>query len=354
MLIRDTAHSAAGTDALRAQFIDTRGYLAACTVGLPMQATRDAVIAEITGVPNPADYERAVDSTRRLFAQLVQVAPERIAIASQTSVQVGLIAASVPDGAEILVPENEFSSLVLPFVHAGRGIHVRAVPLGALAAAITPDTHLVAFSSVQSATGEVADIDAIVSAAARDEVLTVCDATQAVGWMPVDAARFDALLCHAYKWLCAPRGVAFMALSEDFARALRPVHAGWYAGDDPWASCYGGGADLATCARRFDVSPAWQAFVGAEPALRAFASADMSEVYEWTTRLAAEFRSRLGVAQPLRPSAIVTWPDADGCALALLTAAGMTASGRNGSARVAFHIFNDLDDVERAAAALGR
>ena len=50
----------------------------------------------------------------------------------------------------------------------------------------------------------------------------------------------------------------------------------------------------------------------------------------------------------------MTWADATGCDLALLTAAGIVASGRNGRARVAFHVFNDADDVECAAAALGR
>jgi len=207
---------------------------------------------------------------------------------------------------------------------------------------------------VQSATGEVADAGAICRAAERHGARTVCDATQAVGWMPVDARRYDALLCHAYKWLCAPRGVAFLALSDGYARTLRPVQAGWYAGADPWTSCYGGDADLAPCARRFDVSPSWQAFVGAEPALRAFADADMPAVRAYTTALAGAFADRLGLAAPGAPSAIVTWPDAAGRALAALTAAGIVASGRGGRARVAFHVFNDHDDVDRAARALGR
>ena len=108
--------------------------------------------------------------------------------------QVSLLAAGVDPGAEVLVPEDEFSSLVLPFVHAGRGIRVRTAPLAQLAEAISPETALVAFSLVQSASGEVADIDAIVGAAARVGARTVCDATQAVGWMPVDATRVDALV----------------------------------------------------------------------------------------------------------------------------------------------------------------
>ncbi|MDF2555635.1 MAG: selenocysteine lyase, partial [Microbacterium sp.] len=52
--------------------------------------------------------------------------------------------------------------------------------------------------------------------------------------------------------------------------------------------------------------------------------------------------------------AIVSWPDADGSALAHLRAAGISASGRAGRARVAFHVFNDEADVTRAARALGR
>ncbi|GAA3023716.1 aminotransferase class V-fold PLP-dependent enzyme [Microbacterium dextranolyticum] len=339
---------------LRRQFDAPRGYLAACTAGLPLAATRDAIVSAFSAAPDVASFSVAVEDSRAHFARLVGVGADRVAIGAQTSVQVSALAAALPDGAEVLVPDDEFSSLVLPFVHAGRGIRVRSAPLSRLAEAIRPGTTLVAFSLVQSATGEVADLDAVCDAAERVGARTVCDATQAVGWMPVDAARVDALLCHAYKWLCCPRGVAFMAVGRDYARTLRPVQAGWYAGGDPWQSCYGGGADLAACARRFDVSPAWQAFVGAEPALRAFAEADLNALYEHATGLAAAFRARLGIAEPECPSAIVTWPDATGCDLARLTAAGVVASGRNGCARVAFHVFNDSGDVDLAADALGR
>ncbi|RLK49402.1 aminotransferase class V-fold PLP-dependent enzyme [Microbacterium telephonicum] len=339
---------------LGAEFSNARGYLAACTAGLVMAGTRRALTAELDRRPDVAEYCRAVESSREAFARLVAVSPERIAIGSQTSVQLSMLAASLPDGAVVLVPDGEFSSVALPFVHAGRGIRVRTAPLHAFAQAVADDVALVAFSLVQSATGEVADADAIVAAASRVGARTVCDATQAVGWLPVDAARFDALVCHAYKWLCCPRGVSFLALRADYARMLRPVHAGWYAGEDPWASCYGTAVDLAGCARRFDVSPAWQAFVGAEPALRAFADADTLGIHTRTTSLARSFRERLGLAIPERAGAIVTWDDPDGTDLAALTATGVIASGRGGRARVAFHVFNDAADVDLAAAALGR
>ncbi|TQM27979.1 aminotransferase class V-fold PLP-dependent enzyme [Microbacterium kyungheense] len=344
--------------AAQREFPGGRDYLAACTTGLPSRSTRAAVIADLdaaaAGRVDLTAYCAAVERSRALFGSLVGVGAERVAIGSQTSVAAGLVAASLPDGAEVLVPEGEFSSMVLPFQHAGRGIRVRTAPLDDLAAHVRADTALVAFSIVQSATGEVADAAAIVAAAARADAMTMCDATQAIGWLPVAASDFDAVVCHAYKWLCAPRGVAFLALSERLASRMTPIHAGWYAGDDPWSSCYGGDVELAADARRFDVSPAWQAFVGAAPALELFAALDPADLHAHATGLATAFRTGMGLPVPARASAIVTWDDPEGCDLARLTAAGITASGRAGRARVAFHVFNDGDDVDLALAALGR
>jgi selenocysteine lyase/cysteine desulfurase len=338
-------------------FVGGAGYLSACTTGLPPQASRDAIITDVlaaaSGRPDPMAYSAAAERSRAHFARLVSTDADRVAIGSQTSVLAALVATALPDGAEVLCAEGDFSSIMLPFVHAGRGISLRTAPLAELADAISTDTALVAFSAVQSATGEVADVDAILRAAGDVDALTLCDATQAVGWMPVDSSRFDAVVCHAYKWLCAPRGVAFLTVSHRLQRRARPVFAGWYAGDDPWSSCYGHQVELAASARQFDVSPAWQAFVGAEPALALFADADQHELHRYTTGLAASFRERCGIPQPERPSAIVTWQDPTGCDLARLTAAGITASGRAGRARVAFHVFNDASDVALAAAVLG-
>jgi len=344
--------------AARAEFAGGRSYLAACTVGLPSYATRAAVIADLdaaaSGRASAVEYTAVVERTRGHFARLVGVDSSRIAIGSQASVFAGLIAAAVPDGAEVLCVEGDFASMVLPFAHAGRGIRLRTAPLEGLAGAITADTWLVAFSLVQSATGAVADAAAIRAAAARHGARTLCDATQAIGWLPVDAAEYDAVICHAYKWLCAPRGVAFLAISGEFAQQVPAIFAGWYSGADPWTSCYGHLVELAPDATRFDVSPAWQAFVGAEPALELFASLDPAALYAHATGLAEGFSARMGLDPTARPSAIVTWDDPDGGDLARLTAAGIAASGRAGRARVAFHVFNDEEDVAAALAALGR
>ena len=48
----------------------------------------------------------------------------------------------------------------------------------------------------------------------------------------------------------------------------------------------------------------------------------------------------------------MTWHDPDGTDLMRLQAAGLTASGRAGRARVAFHVFNDAESVDLAVRAL--
>jgi selenocysteine lyase/cysteine desulfurase len=332
----------------RAQFTGGRRYLGACSVGLAASSTLEAMRVDqadwANGTCSPAKYDAVVERTRASFARLMGVPEGRVAIGSQTSAMVSVLAAAVPAGSEVLCVEGDFSSMVFPFVVAERrGVVVRHVALEALAASITPATHLVAFSLVQSASGRVADIDAILESAAANGAYTVCDTTQVAGAMPVDASLFDATVCHAYKWLCAPRGAAFMTLAEGYQQTLAPIQANWYAGEEIWGSCYGPTMTLAPDARSFDVSPAWPVWVGAEPAIELFASLDLDEVHAHNVALGDALCDGLGIAR--RGQAIVTWPDADGRHLEALSAAGIVASGRAGRARGAVHLWNDERDV---------
>ncbi|MFD4420351.1 aminotransferase class V-fold PLP-dependent enzyme [Agromyces sp. NPDC058484] len=342
-------------ESMRQRFDAGSGYLAACTLGLPADVTRDAVRRDLdrwaVGGASAPQYSAMLERARGHAAALLGVEPSRVATGSQVSVFTGLAAASAPRGAEIVCVDGDFSSVVAPFLARG-DLRVRHVPLDALADAVTGDTWMVSYSLVQSATGEVADV-ASVTAAARDAGARVLvDTTQATGWMPTTDLEADLIVCHAYKWLSAPRGAAFAAFSDRALAELTPYAAGWYSGADPWASCYGPALFLADDASRFDVSPAWHAWAGAEAALGFAAALDMHDVRRHDLGLANAFRERLGAAAS--DSAIVTWADGDGADLAALTAAGITASGRAGRARVAFHVWNDDEDVDRAARALGR
>ena len=330
-----------------------RGFLNTSTVGLPPHFAVEALQAHLTawedGQLDPKAVDVDVERSRAAFARLVGAASEDVAVAGAVSSFVGLVAASVPSGAQILVADGDFTSVLFPFFEQERrGVEVRSVPLEQLVDAIDGRTDLVAVSAVQSADGRVIDLDALAAAARHHGAEVLLDATQAAGWMAIDAPRFTYVVAGGYKWLLCPRGTAFMTVGAETAERLLAHHAGWYAGDSPWDSIYGAPLRLAPGARRLDVSPAWACWVGAAPALEMLVERGPSAVGEHNRALADRLRAGLGLAPSDSAIVSVTAPGASD----RLAAAGLRASVRVGSARVAFHLYNDDDDVDLALDAL--
>jgi len=329
-------------------------YANTASIGLPPRRAVDALHEAIrtwwAGRAEAAGYDEVVNRARQLFASLVGTTPERVAIGNQVSTFTALVATALPDGARVLAAEEDFTSVLFPFLaHADRGVHVQTVPLAGLVDAIGPGVDLVAVSAVQSADGRLVPggLEALSSAAARHGSLTYVDATQAVGWLPFDADRFDFVSCAAYKWLLSPRGTAFGVVRPERLGMLRPLYAGWYAGDDPWTSIYGPPFRLAKDARRLDISPAWLSWAGTVPALELLAEVGIAAIHRHDLALANALRGRLRL--PPGDSAIVT---AQG-GLERLRAAGIKASVRAGAVRLSFHLHNTEADVDAVARALG-
>lgn len=327
-------------------------YLDTPTYGLPSDAVianmSDALARWQTGRATMAEYDDAVTSSRELLASILGVRPDRVAVANQASVLVGVVAAALPDGSTVLVPEGDFTSLLFPFlVQQHRGVTVRECPRDAIVESIDASVDLVVFSLVQSSDGAILDADRITDAARSAEARILVDATQAAGWLPFDANRFDITVISAYKWLLCPRGTAFMVFGPNQDLDLPAVYAGWYAGEDPWKSVYGSPLRLAESARRFDVSPAWFSWIGSVPSLELIAGRGVDSIYRHNRSLVTEVRKRLGL--PASPSSIVTVPLTDTAALA---AQGIACSKRAGAVRVGFHFYNTTGDVDRLVAAV--
>jgi selenocysteine lyase/cysteine desulfurase len=342
-------------DAAQKEFEPTCVYVNTASIGLAPRRVVDALHESIevwrTGRAEAAGYDELVDRARRRFAGMVGVTPDRVAIGNQVSTFSGLVAAALPDGAHVLAAEEDFTSVLFPFLaHAERGVRVQAVPLEHLVESIRPGVTLVAVSAVQSADGRIVPggLDGLAAAAAASGCLTYVDATQAVGWLPLDAGRFDFVSCAAYKWLCSPRGTAFGVVRPERLAMLPPLNAGWYAGDDVWTSIYGPPLRLAKDARRLDISPAWLAWAGTGPALDLLDDVGIAAIHRHDLGLANSLRARLGL--PPSDSAIVTVPARD--TMARLSAAGIKASTRAGAVRLSFHLHNTDSDVDAVARAL--
>ncbi|MFH8406333.1 aminotransferase class V-fold PLP-dependent enzyme [Streptomyces sp. NPDC018019] len=296
------------------------------------------------------DYFGPSSAARAAFARLVHVAPERVAIGGAVAVHVALIAGSLPEGAEVLVPEGEFSSLVNPFA-VRSGLKLRTAPLAELADAVRPGTALVAFAAVQARDGRIADADAVRAAARAHGARTLVDATQAAGWLPLRAGDFDYLVCGAYKWLLCPRGTSFLVCGTGTADdGLRALHAGWVAAADPMEANYGPVRRLASDARRYDEPHAHYSYVGAAHSLALLNEIGIEAVHAHDTALADRYRAGLAARGhtpvPAPGSAIVSVPGL-GDAADRLEAAGVRVAARAGNLRAAFHLYNSSDDVDR-------
>jgi selenocysteine lyase/cysteine desulfurase len=338
----------------QAEFAPDVVYLNTASLGLPPRSGLAALQTVLrqwsSGTASPPDYDAPLEMSRVAYAGLVGVDPSQVAVGGQLSAFAGLVASNLPDGSEVLIADGEFTSLVFPFLaQAGRGVLVRQVPLERLAEAVSAQTSLVAVSAVQSADGRLADLDGLVAVCAANGCRILLDTTQAVGWLPVDASRFAYTAGGGYKWLLAPRGTCFFTINPELAGELVPHLAGWYAGGDRWDSLYGGPLRLADDARRFDVSPAWHSWVAQAPALELLTSIGPEVLYAHTLGLANRFRAAVG--RPAGDSAIVSL-EADPGAGERMARAGIVGSVRAGRLRLAFHLYNTMDDVERAAEAL--
>jgi selenocysteine lyase/cysteine desulfurase len=330
-----------------------RGYLDTATYGLPPSATLDAARRTLDAWSDGSGdwrvWNDAADAARREFAALAGVAAESVAVGSAGSSLLGVVAASLPPEAEVVVPEGDFTALLFPFLAQGeRGVSVRVVSTDALADSVRPSTTLVTWSAVQSSDGRVLDNDAILEAASAVGALTIVDATQTLGWLPLPLDGFDGVVCSAYKWLCCPRGTAFLVASPRLLATSVPHGASWFAGEDMHTSYYGTPLRLARTARRLDLSPAWFSWIGAVASLRTLREVGIDVIHDHDVRLANELRASLG--QEPSDSAIVAVGGED--LEQALAAQGIKAATRAGGCRLSFHVYNDDEDVAAAAAAL--
>ena len=298
----------------------------------------------------PYSWEQWGESTegaRAAFARIVGADQARVAVGSTVSELVGSVVTALPAGATVVVPDVEFTSTLFPLLVQER-LEVQTVPTGRLAEAVADGADAVAFSAVQMSSGEVADLDAMAGAAASVDAMTICDATQAVGWLPIPGDRFDVLVCAAYKWLMSPRGSAFMSVSERVLERAVPHSAGWYAGEDVHASYFGPPLRLASAPAGSTSRPRGSHGVGTQPALEVIERIGVASVHTHDVALANRFRAGIG----LDPSnSAIVCADLPGAA-ERLQHAGIVAAVRGGRLRTSWHLYNDEDDVDRALDAM--
>ena len=332
----------------RDEFEQSNHFLNTATVGIPPRAAisafRDVIESWRLGELDAPGFDQYVQRSRSAFGELIQVPPTSVGIISQVSVATGMAAWSLPPGSKVLLAEEDFTSVLFPFLAAQQDgvIDVKLVPLDSLIDSITPDITMVAVSAVQSCDGRIVDLAELAGRCQNLGIKTYLDATQAAGWLPIKGTDFDIVAASAYKWLCSPRGTGFIAVNQSARSWLKPMFPGWYAGEDPWESIYGPPLRLADDARGYQVSPEWLNSVAAAPALELLAEIGPTEIYNHNVGLANTFCDEMKI--PRSNSAIVSI--SSDISSESLAAQKVAAAYRDNRLRLAFHLYNDTSDVE--------
>ena len=327
------------------------------------------------------DFSEVPERLRGLLAQLVGGVPEQIALGNSTSYGLHLIANGLTwaDGDQVLTIDGDYPATVLPWQRlAGAGVQVRALrPADGLlspeelAAAIGPRTRLLAVTWVDSFTGRTLDLHALGAVCRQAGVLLVVNASQALGARPIDVATtpVDAVVSCGYKWLCGPYGTGFTWLHPELLAQLRPQQAYWLAmqagrglnhmretivRDDLGVRAF----DV-FCPAGFATNLPWIASLELLLAsgIDAIADFDQQLVDRLVDGLNPKQYELISPASGPTRSTLVVAASRDGNAEQRhqqLTDAGIDTAYREGNLRFSVHLFNTVEQVDRALEALHR
>ena len=177
-----------------------------------------------------------------LLGRIIGAAPGTMAMHQNVAVAEAIVLSCFefePPRNRIVYGEGEFPSVrYLYQAQRRRGADVEIVAdEAAVLEAIDERTLLVPISHVLFKTGEIQDLEAIVSRARDAGALVVLDAYQSAGSVPLDVASLgvDFAVGGSVKWLCGGPGAGWLYVRPDLAERLEPTFTGWQAHARPFA-----------------------------------------------------------------------------------------------------------------------
>lgn len=352
-------------------------YLNSCSQGAlsnAVQAGLEDYIASWHEQGSP--WETWVDhyeAARTAFGQFINASPDEVAIVTSASAGINSIASalSFKDRNKVVMGEFEFPTMGHVWLaQRARGAQVQFIPAvgNRIPAAnyekmIDRHTAIVPLTHVCFKNGFRSDVKAVTQIAHAAGALVMLDDYQDCGTRPVDvkAMDLDFYVTGTLKYLLGPPGLAFMYVRKEFISTLVPTVTGWFAQTNPFAYDPQH-IELSPTARRFEYgSPPVPNVYAAMPGIQLLQEIGMENVAIHIKKLT---QSLLNSACDLGIQ-IKTLDNSDGPLVVLqsldsnllvqkLAESGIVVSNRHDGLRIAFHVYNTLDDVKAVMEVLAK
>lgn len=369
-------------------------YFDHAAASVPPRRVVDAMTAYLAETARTGPYLPAfrretyakVEQVRAATAAFVNASPAEIAFTKNGSEAISLVAAGIDwqPGDEVVLSDFEMISNQAPWLQlqAQGRIKVVVAPANAdgvmdidtLAGTLTARTRLISIAHLPNVTGALQPIDAICSLARERGVMTLINATQTVGMVPIDvrALGCDFLATCGRKALRGPEGSGFLYVREALIDGLRPALIGWWNASIDAA----GTLTLPPTAKRFEAGcPIVPSILGMGEAIAYADSVGMPAIFERVqhlTRYAVAQLQAIPGAEIYGPSnvderlslvpfnikglaadAIVAHLEANGVIIEaghFMATPILKRFNIDRMARLAVHYFNTEQEVDRAAA----
>jgi selenocysteine lyase/cysteine desulfurase len=355
-------------------------YLNSAAVSPMPTVSVEAVLKQLrdvseNGTVNMQDWLDTKKRCRNTVAEMLKVKPETVAFMRNTSDGFATVANGLDwaEGDNIVTFSREFPSNFYPWrrIRDVYGVELRTVEerdgridLDEFINLIDSNTKLVSISAVQFNSGFQADLERIGKAARQVDALFAVDIIQAFGVIPFDLdAQFVDVACGAsHKWLFSPEGCGIIYLSERARNRIEPTQVGWISVETPW--------DFDDYEQNWKPNAlAWESgtgpsslFYGMEQSLKILNELGAENIQNYLEELTDELCELLlsknyqviSSRQKGEKSQIVSLMPKDGQTsqevAADLQAKNIIISPRGERLRIAPHIFNNREDIQKLIA----
>ena len=181
-----------------------------------------------------------IAAARHGLAELVGAQPQQLAFVPSTTYGLNELVQrlELPAGSEVLISDHTYNatSNLLAYAAQHRGWRITTVPLPwplqhpdqlvqAFAEQWSPQTRLLLIDHITSPSALVLPLQPLVQLARERGALVIVDGAHGPGSVPLDlqAWRPHAYVGNLHKWLCCPRGAAFLWVEPVWSERLRPL-----------------------------------------------------------------------------------------------------------------------------------